>query len=147
MCNCTSNYMPAGVIYFLYYYSLNACFLWSCWTRKCVSIVRLGRSANLFLLLLGRGGKTSLSFLATKFILVFNSLGLRYKKHFQHLLFFFSVTGLFSCLRTKTSRKVYAFEMLQSLIICITLVPVTRSTSPHTCIRTESKKAFTHLGE
>lgn len=119
MCNST-------IFLLAYFYNQNPCILCPCQTRNSINIVRPGRRANL-LFLLGQWGKTSQLLSATKFIIVFNSLALRKKNTFQHLLlFYFWVTDPFSCPRTKKSRKVHAFKVLQFLIVII-LVHVIRS--------------------
>lgn len=125
MCNCTNDHTPAGMM------NLFTCILWSCLTRNSTSIVWLGRRASLLLFF-----EREWENFTTKLITVLNSPGLWNKNHFKYLLlFFFSVTGPVSGVRTKTSRKVYAFERLQCLIIitCIILVPIMTSIDPCIC--------------
>lgn len=116
MCNSTNNHIPAGMINFLYYYNQNQCIIRPRQTRNSINVIRPGRRANL-LFLLRQQGKTSQLLSAT---IVFNSLDLRNKNPFQHLLlFFFSDPDPFSWPRTKTSRKVHAYKMLQFLIVVV----------------------------
>lgn len=137
MCNSTNDYIPAGMINFIYYYNQNPCILCLCQTRNSINILRTGKRANLFFFWGNEGKPQLLS--ATNFIIVFNSLGVSNKNHFQHLQLFFSSRPV-----ARTTKKVHAFKVLQFLLVII-LVHVIRSTG--FCIQLKSKKAFTQFRE